>query len=160
MLYAAFEPESKIKGFSENRHIKQDETNISNILKLQDKMLTMPSALDSFPVTHHFAPGCYAREMLLPADHTIIGKIHKHSHLNIISKGKVIVSTEGGKEEFTGPCVFTSLAGTKRAVYAVEDTVWTTIHPTNETDLEKIEDEIIAKSFDELCLGEPKQGAI
>ena len=35
-------------------------------------------------------------------------------------------------------------------MYALEDTVWTTIHVTEETDLEKIEDYVIAKSYDEL----------
>jgi hypothetical protein len=39
--------------------------------------------------------------------------------------------------------------GTKRAVYAETDVVWTTIHPTEETDLEKIEEEVIAKTFQE-----------
>ena len=174
MLYAAFEPDDyqlhsnynpssatvEVKGFSDNRKIKQDEKSISAIIQLQEKMQSMESALDRFPVTHHFAPGCYAREMLLPADHTIIGKIHKHAHLNIISKGKVIVSTEDGKQELEGPCTFTSYAGTKRAVYAIEDTVWTTIHTTEETDLEKIEEEIIAESFDELRLVNDAQGVI
>jgi hypothetical protein len=34
-------------------------------------------------------------------------------------------------------------------VYVLEDTVWTTYHPTEETDLGKIEDHVIAKSYDE-----------
>jgi hypothetical protein len=32
-------------------------------------------------------------------------------------------------------------------VYALEDTVWTTIHITEETDLDKIEDYVIAKDY-------------
>ena len=39
--------------------------------------------------------------------------------------------------------------GTKRAVVAETDAVWTTIHLTNETDLAKIESEVIAASFEE-----------
>ena len=108
----------------------------------------MDSALDKFPLTHHFAPGLYAREMFLPANHAVIGKIHKHSHLNILVKGRVIVATEDGKKELKGGDVFTSYAGTKRAVNVLEDTIWITLHPTNETDLEKIEDELITKSYD------------
>ena len=34
--------------------------------------------------------------------------------------------------------------------YALEETIWTTYHPTKETDLAIIEDQVIAKSFDEL----------
>jgi hypothetical protein len=88
--------------------------------------------------------------MFLPANHTIVGKIHKHAHINIISKGKVIVYTEEGPEEKIGPCTFTSMAGTKRAVAVIEDTVWTTIHITDKTDLAEIEEEIIAKDYSEI----------
>ena len=75
--------------------------------------------------------------MFLPEGHAIIGKIHKHAHLNIISKGLVVVSTEDGTQELEGPVTFTSYAGTKRAVLVLKDTIWTTIHVTNETDLDK-----------------------
>lgn len=141
---------NNIKGFSDNRLIKQDVNHRESILDLQSVMETMPSTLDQFKLTHHFAPHVYAREMLLPKGHTIVGKIHKHSHLNIIIKGSVTVSTEEGNKELIGGDVFTSYAGTKRAVYAHEDTVWMTIHITDETDLKKIEEEIIAKDFNEL----------
>lgn len=112
------------------------------------------------PVKHHFAPGNYAREIFLPKGCVVTGKIHKHAHLNIISKGKVSVVTEFGPmviDATNGPVTFTSQPGTKRALYVDEDTVWTTIHPTNETDLAKIEDEIIAKSYDELALSAPSE---
>lgn len=141
-----------VQGFSDNRMIEPDDSFREKIIDLQDEMLKQEQALDSFPVTHHFAPGLYAREMLLPKNHAIIGKIHKHAHLNIISKGHVVVITEEGQKELTGPCTFTSYAGTKRAVYIKEETIWTTIHVTDETDLEKIENEIIAKDFDDLKL--------
>ena len=139
-----------IKGFSDNKIISQSQENRDKIFAIQEAMGEMPCALDKFPVTHHFAPGTYAREMFLPANHTIIGKIHKHAHINIISKGKVIVYTEEGPEEKIGPCTFTSLAGTKRAVSVIEDTIWTTIHVTDKTDLAEIEEEIIAKDYDEI----------
>jgi hypothetical protein len=60
------------------------------------------------------------------------------------------VATEFGSLQLDAPCTFVSEAGTKRAVYALEDTIWTTIHVTNETDLEKIEDYVIAKDYNEL----------
>ena len=140
----------EIKGFSENKIINQDDDMKHSIFDLEATMNEMESSLDKFKLTHHFAPHCYAREMFLPKGHTIVGKIHKHAHLNIISKGVVVVSTEEGSKEIVAPCTFTSYAGTKRAVYVKEDAIWTTIHVTEETDLEKIEDEIIAKDFDEI----------
>ena len=80
---------------------------------------------------------------------TIVGKIHRHEHLNFISKGDVTVLTKDGLKRVRGPCTMVSSSGTKRALYTHEDTVWTTIHanPTNETDLLKIEDFTIAKDY-------------
>lgn len=119
---------------------------------------TLPDCL----LTHHFTPkddkyGChtYAREMLIPKGTIIIGKIHRHQHLNFILKGQVSVATEFGKKYFTGPCVFISEVGLKRAVYAEEDTIWVTVHLTEhsgEDNLEKIEQEVIAPTYEEMGL--------
>ena len=147
---------TEVQGFSDNRLIKQSDDNRENILKLQEVMLNMDDALTGesldkvFPLIHHFAPHVYAREMHLPKGHAIVGKIHKHAHLNFLMKGRVSVSTEEGSKEITAPCIFTSYAGTKRAVYAHEDTTWITVHVTDKTDLSEIEDDIIANNFVEL----------
>lgn len=138
-------------GFSDNRVIKQDKKNRDKIVKLQDEMMKMKQTLDLFPLIHHFAPGVYAREMFLPSGHTIVGKIHKHAHLNIVLKGVVVVSTEEGSKELKAPCVFTSYAGTKRAVFIKEDAIWITIHVTEKTDLREIENELIAKDFNDFA---------
>lgn len=130
-----------------------------SILNLQDRMIealraagqkvTPGNTDDTCPLTHHFAPGLYAREILIPAGTLIIGKIHRHSHVNTISKGKCIVATEFGMQEIEAPHTFISQPGVKRAVLAMEDTIWTTYHPTEETDLEKIEEYVIAPTFDD-----------
>ena len=104
---------------------------------------------DVFPLVHRFADNVYAREILLPAGTIVIGKIHRYGHLNIITKGHVSVLTEDGVEELRGPLTFISKPGTKRVVYAHEDTVWTTIHGTRHTDPDKVEEDIICKTFAE-----------
>ena len=101
-------------------------------------------------ITHYFAPGIYAREMWMPADCLITGKIHKTSHLNMLSQGKVTVSSKGDSVTYEAPYTFVSPVGTKRAIYAHEDSTWTTIHPTDLEDPEEIEAEIIAETFEEL----------
>lgn len=113
-------------------------------------------------LTHHFTPvhekyGCcaYAREIFLPKGSIVVGKIHKHRHLNFVMKGKVSVATEFGKKFFTAPCIFVSEVGLKRAVYAEEDTTWVTVHLTEhfgESQLGEIENEVIAKNYEELGL--------
>ena len=132
------------------------------IMHLQNSMLAMlkergiahtPGCTDDVcPITHHFAPGLYAREIFIPAGTVIIGKIHRHAHVNTISSGRVVVATEFGTEEFKAPHTFVSQPGTKRAVVALDDTVWTTYHPTEETDLEKIEAYVIAPTYEALEL--------
>jgi len=126
----------------------------SAILRLQETMQDMPGQLDSkdLPVRHLFAPGVYAREITMPEGVVVIGKIHKHEHVNIISMGRVRVATEFGVEEFAAPYSFVSKPGTKRVVYVLETTVWTTIHPTDETDLAKIEQEVIAERHEDVPL--------
>jgi hypothetical protein len=101
------------------------------------------------PLWHAFAPGAYARTIFIPAGTLVVGKIHKHAHLNILIRGRVSVATEEGPMELEAPRVMTSKAGTKRVVYAHTAVLWTTIHLTNKTDIAEIEDEIIAKSYDE-----------
>jgi len=100
-------------------------------------------------VDHIFAPGVYVRQMLLPAGSTVVGKIHKTRHVSIISHGRVTVVTENGEEVLTAPHTFINEPGERRVVCAHTDTIWTTIHPTKETDLKVIEDEVIAKTYEE-----------
>jgi hypothetical protein len=95
------------------------------------------------PVSHYFSDGVYAREMRIPAGTVATGKVHKTLHLNILSQGDVSVMTESGIKRIQAPATIVSPPGTKRAVYAHTDVVWTTIHGTHETDLEKLEADLI-----------------
>ena len=119
--------------------------------KLQEVMIKMSEAITEkaeAPVQHHFAPSIYAREMFIPQGCTIVGKIHKHSHINVISKGIIDVATEHGTIRYEAPITFVSEPLIKRVVHAVIDTIWTTIHATESTDLKEIERETIAESYD------------
>jgi hypothetical protein len=135
----------------------KDQTEITpagrraEIMALQQYMQEQPDQIQP-PVLHHFAPGMYGREILLPAGSLTIGKIHKHAHLNVISMGKCRVLTEDGTKTFEAPYTFVSKPGTKRVVYAITDVVWTTCHLANSTDLEEIEAEVIAPSYEALEL--------
>lgn len=102
-----------------------------------------------FCLRHMHAPGVYARELFIPAGMVIVGKIHKHAHHNNISLGKIAVATEFGSYVLTAPYGFVSEPGTKRAVYALEDTMWTTYHAVESGCLEDIEGAVIAASYEE-----------
>jgi hypothetical protein len=96
---------------------------------------------------HYFANGIYAREITIPAGALLTGEIHKTEHLNIISKGRIIVYTEFGEHEICAPCTMVSAPGTKRVGLVLEETVWTTIHGTHEKDLDKLRLELIVESY-------------
>jgi quercetin dioxygenase-like cupin family protein len=75
------------------------------------------------------------RQIFIPKGTVLTGHIHRYSHPNFLMSGEVIVVTEhGGREHLKAPLALISKAGTKRAVYAVEDTVWCTVHQTDCTD--------------------------
>jgi hypothetical protein len=121
------------------------------ILRLEELLFALGGSTETNP-THHFAPGVYARELRIPADHILVGKIHKHEHLCIVSAGDITVFSEFGCNRIRAPATILSKPGAKRVGIAHTDTVWTTIHPTSKTDLAEIEDEVIAKSFDDVAL--------
>jgi len=110
---------------------------------------------------HIHCEGVYAREIIIPAGTSLVGEIHLHDQINIISQGIIKVATEEGLREIKAPCTFISPAGTKRAGFAVTDTVWTVFHATTSTDQQEIKKEFIAPNYESLdnhlekqqCLG-------
>lgn len=109
----------------------------------------------AWPLTHHFAPGVYGRELALKAGSLVVGKIHKHAHLVVLLQGALRLFTEaGGLQEVQAPRVMLSPPGVKRAALVLEDTRWLTIHPNvgDTQDLAALEEEIIAPSFAEYDL--------
>lgn len=102
------------------------------------------------PLIHRFSQGVYAREIFIPKGGFIVGKIHKYKNLNVITKGEVSFFSIDGAVRVKAPHTFVASPGVKRVIYAHEDTFWMTIHGTKETDIEKIEEEVIAKDYSEV----------
>jgi hypothetical protein len=96
------------------------------------------------PLVHRFAPGVYLREIHIPAGTVVIGKVHRTEHFNIMLKGvALIVHEDGSREELRAPLTFVSKAGVQKVVYILEDTIWQNVHPTTETDLKKLEADLV-----------------
>lgn len=108
----------------------------ARIVDLETCMLAAGMHADC-PVRNLFLPGEMRREMTIPAGVVLTGAVHRDRHLNIVSRGRIVVWTEEGMREIVGPCEFWSEPNTKRAGYALEETVWTTVHPNpdDETDI-------------------------
>jgi hypothetical protein len=117
--------------------------------KLEAAMLKLPQVEQ--PLKHHFAPGLYAREILNPKGSLIVTKMHKTCHLHVIVKGKISVWIEGiGVKTFTAPHVGITYPGTRRIIYAHEDTIFMTLHPTDKTNIEEIEKDCVYNSDDDM----------
>lgn len=113
----------------------------AQILALELEMKKLPQL--EIATTHYHSDGLYAREIFIPAGTLLTGKAHLKDHLNFLMKGRIVVWTEQGMRELAAPQVIPSFAGTKRVGLALEDTIWTTVHATQKTDLAEIEAELI-----------------
>ena len=128
----------------------------SQIVTFEAALAQVPGAVfgdsDQFPLTHHFAPGIYLREIAIPAGSLVVGKIHKEEHLVVLLQGALRLYTEaGGLHDVHAPAILRSPPGAKRAALALADTRWVTCHAnqTETQDLAALEAEIIAPSYAE-----------
>lgn len=97
------------------------------------------------PIAHRFVPGLYIREMSLKAGMILTSMKHLTEHAFVLSDGIVMVTSETeGSVTYEAPFTGVTKAGTRRAMYAVTDVVWSTFHVTEETDVEKILEKIVA----------------
>ncbi len=122
-------------------------TPLGKVYALEALMKVQPQV--ECKVIHHFSKGVYARELHIPAGVILTGEIHKFENLNILSKGKIQVLIGDAIQEVEAPFTVVSPPGTKRIARTLTDCVWTTIHGTDEKDLDIIERTFIAKSEQE-----------
>ncbi len=122
----------------------------NEVSALAEELKTLPQI--DLPVQHEFLDGVYMRTVFMPKDSIVIGKIHKQEHVAIISKGSATVLTEHGVIEIKAPFIFKSPPGARRALRIHEDMVWTTIHRSDHKDIESLEEQLIAKDFNDPVL--------
>lgn len=112
--------------------------------RMAEVLADSPSRIE-VDVEHYFAPGLYGRKAILTKGTLAVGKKHKTTHLSVLAKGELIVRGVNGLPDhrMVAGDVMVTPAGSQRAVYAVEDSVFVCFHVTEETDLEKIEAQVI-----------------
>ncbi len=134
--------ETRIATAEDRALLRAKISSLENVVKNQAQIV--------FKLQHRFSKDVYAREIFIPKFTLLVGKIHKFSNLNIISQGDLTFFSIDGAFRVQAPHSFVASPGVKRVIYAHEDSIWTTIHGTKETDLEKIEAEVIAKDYCEV----------
>ena len=104
----------------------------------------LQAAADAISTFHYFADGMYARVLARKAGVQIVGKVHKKEHFYIVTMGSVAVSNgDDPARVYKAGSVIVSKPGTKRAVVALEDSICMTVHRTDQTDLDAIEEELM-----------------
>jgi hypothetical protein len=117
---------------------------------VMEKIVGAVKGDDCAPLDHSFGDSLYRRTIHMPAGLWLTSKIHKTKHFFNVTKGSCMVWDERGGTIIKAPHEGITLAGTKRLLFIIEDCDWQTIHHTDKTDLKEIENEIIAKNFDEV----------
>ena len=102
------------------------------------------------PVKHTFAGGCYIREIYNPANELIITKIHKKEHPFFLMKGEMSILTEEGIQNIKAPYQGVTKPGTKRAIYTHKECIFITVHATNNTTIDDVEDEVFCTKYEDL----------
>ncbi len=123
-----------------------DIRSVAEFEEIERTMLQETDARLDIQVAHHFSSGVYVREAFLPKGSLVLGHAHKKECINICLSGSLMLRINGELVRIDAPCVFKSPPGVRKLAYVVEDVRWLNIHPTEETDLAKIEDEVIEKS--------------
>ena len=105
----------------------------------------------NFPLKHTFADGVYIRQMDMQVDSMVVGAIHNHLHVWFLLTGHLTVITEDTTEEFIAPCYVLATPGSKRVIYAMEDSIFVNIHknPNNIKDIKKLEDDLVSLTFED-----------
>jgi hypothetical protein len=124
------------------------EASMESILKFEAVIKTMPQYEPE--TIHTFFAGMYCREAKLKANQLAVGRVHKKEHLFYIVSGTVNITTPDGIQVITGPAMFKSKPGTKRACHTITDAHFMNIHLAESTNVEDVEKELIVDDPDSM----------
>tara|TARA_E500000318_G_C3544688_1_gene206115 strand:+ start:434 stop:868 length:435 start_codon:yes stop_codon:yes gene_type:complete len=101
---------------------------------------------DIVPLKHSFADQIYIRQMEMKKGTMVIGAIHNHRHVWFLLTGHLTISNNKDVQDYEAPCYVVSEAGTQRAIYANEDSIFVNIHknPENIENIDELEKEIVS----------------
>lgn len=114
----------------------------ANLIALQDAVAQLPQL--ELPVIHHFIQGVYVRCLPIPAGAVVVGKLHLQEHIVLVTKGHLVINGGDEPKDYFAGDIWVSQPGSKRGIYAVEDSCIVTVHRTDETDVEVIENTLVS----------------
>lgn len=94
------------------------------------------------PLEHEWVPGMYIRRIVMPAGSIITSKVHRTRHPYVVTRGHCKVWIDGtGWVDIFAPHQGITEPGTRRVLFIIQETEWTTYHPATEA-------EVAARSVD------------
>jgi quercetin dioxygenase-like cupin family protein len=116
------------------------------VYALENELLKAPQPV--WPVESVFSGGMYARALSIPKNGVLTGAIHKQDHFSVLLKGEMTVTTASGPRRVVAGEFFPCKAGTKRAGFAHEESVWLTIERTDETEVESAQAMLVTNDYE------------
>jgi len=119
------------------------------LIKTKDSFSGQEACDKKNPVKHTFIKDCYIREILMPKGQTLTTQIHKQEHPFFFMIGDVTIISPDGTERIKAPYQGITKPGTKRIIITHEDTILITVHPTDKKTIKEVQEEVIAKDFND-----------
>jgi len=116
-----------------------------NVVEMQHEVAQLPQSMPE--VAHRFADGCYSRQVTMLKGTLGVGALHKTNHHFLLSKGMILVQNGNVGEILSAPYHEITRPGDKRSIFAMEDSVITTFHVTDLTDVDAIGDFILGEEL-------------
>lgn len=137
-----------MEDFKAKKAFRANITNLQSTLQNSGMVRSKEEMMEANPVKHTFADGLYMREIFNPKDELIVTKVHKKQHVFVLSQGEMSIISEKGITRIKAPYSGVTEPETKRIIYAHTDCIFTTIHSTELTDIEEIENTLVSDEYE------------
>jgi hypothetical protein len=99
---------------------------------------------------HYFANGAYVREIDIPANSIIVGRVHKEETINILLEGELLlIDEQGAKKKVKAPLVYVSPTGNQKAAIALTRVRWLNSFACNTTNHEEAINMLTCETIEE-----------
>lgn len=117
---------------------------LESMHKLEDQMLAeWPVIFGDDTAKHYFCKDMYGRECLLPKGTLTVSRMHKKEFFLILLSGEVTITTPEGNVHVKAPWMTMTVPGTKRVLYAHEDSIFIAFFPNPDNINDPVEMESI-----------------
>jgi len=117
---------------------KEEITALEKVLRESNNdRVTFDRQSPEFPLKHTITDGVYVRQMTMKKGSFVLGAVHKRDHVWFLLTGYLVIKNEDGFENYEAPCYMEAKSGAQRAILALEESIFVTIH-RNPLDLKDI----------------------